>query len=225
MVLVCSPAARWARVRGLHVPGSISLPAAHRRALCPCDGARPVAPGLCRVQCDVRCSGAMPVGRARASGQAALSPPAGRGARCSCPFSLGTPAETSMHVLPSARVPPPLQGTRVVLPESLLLVLGSGESPSIWPSTVIHRHCSCTGGRGEWVKDSEMPQGSLSGSAARSLGRRLQSKGAWFSPGCCSRTSPCEAGFFVPVNCQPSRSWMLSDKNDDTFWRNVERKE
>lgn len=75
------------------------------------------------------------------------------------------------------------------------------------------------------MKDSEMPQGSLSGSAARSLGRRLQSKGAWFSPGCCSRTSPCEAGFFVPVNCQPSRSWMLSDKNDDTFWRNVERKE
>lgn len=144
---------------------------------------------------------------------------------CSCPFSLGTPARTSARVLPSAQVPPPLQGTRVVLPESLLLVLGSGESPSIWPSTVIHRHCSCTGGRGEWVKDSEMPQGSLSGSAARSLGRRLQSKGAWFSPGCCSRTSPCEAGFFVPVNCQPSRSWMLSDKNDDTFWRNVERKE
>lgn len=50
--------------------------AAHRRALCPCDGSWPATPGLCRVQCDAweRCP------CPRASGQAASSPPAGQGA-------------------------------------------------------------------------------------------------------------------------------------------------
>lgn len=204
-MLVCSLTAWWARVHGLHMPGSTSLPTAGLYAPVMGLGRRLLGCAECSVMHGSGAPAPGPLAR--------LPHPHRQGReRRSCPFSLDTPAGTSAHVLPSAWVPPPLQGTRVVLPESLLLVLGSGESPSIWPSTVIHRHCSCTGGRGEWLKDSEMPRGSVNGSAARSLGRGLQSKGAWFSLGCCSRTSPHEAGFFVPVNCQRSRSWMLSDK-------------